>query len=207
MSGHFMYTSVVVPATAVIPLAIGAFRFKELSPPLRIIFYYVVFAGIIDGIAAYYAEHRMNNLWLLHTYTAIETVLLLWFYLAVLKEEWMRRAIPFLMVAFPLVCLANILWWQSLLRYNTYTRPVEAILLIYTGLVYFFENSHKPSPAGVSWMNAGVLLYFSVSFFIFIFSNYLVQGQAFNTFIQVLHATFVLLMYALFAVGFYKCRR
>jgi hypothetical protein len=191
----------------------GLYHYKQMRPPHKFLFYYLVFSGIVDGIGVYTAMHKMNNLWLLHTYTAIETVCLLWFYRLILKEAWIRRVIPYLVVIFPIVCLANILWWQSLLRYNTYTRPLEALLLMYMGLLYFFENSHAAvgrkdgARVALSWMNAGLITYFSLSFFIFIFSNYLIQGQAFNTVIQVLHATFVLIMYLLFTVGFYKCSR
>jgi hypothetical protein len=197
----------------VVPLAVGIYRYKALRPPARFLFYYLVFGGLTDAVATYTAHHRMNNLWLLHTYTAVETVMLLWFYRLILREAWIRRVIPFLIIVFPLFCMANILWWQSLKHFNTYTRPVEALLLMYLGVTYFFETSHAAvdardgSRVGLSWMNTGLLLYFSLSFFIFIFSNYLVQGQAFNTVIQNLHATFELLMYMLCAVGFYKCRR
>jgi hypothetical protein len=202
MSGHFFYTSVVVPATVVVPLVMGLLVYKRLKRPELIIFYYLVFAGFVDTVAAYTAEHRINNLWMLHVYTAVEAVVLLWFYRSTIRNAHLKRIIPFLMVLFPLICMANILWWQSLKSYNTYTRPVEALLLIYFGLVCFFEDNRT-----VFWFNAGVLLYFSASFFIFIFSNYLHPGQFFNTVIQVSHATFVLIMYLLFTVGFYTCRR
>lgn len=213
MSPEFFYSGVVVPSAVVLPLGMAVYRFKELRPPQRFLFYYLIFSGVSDAVGVYTAMHRMNNLWLLHTYTAIETILLLWFYRLILRNAIIRRVIPYLMVFFPLVCLANILWWQSLMRFNTYTRPLEALLLIYLGLVYFLENSQAHEDrkdgtrAATAWMNAGLLLYFSLAFFIFIFSNYLIQGQAFNTFIQGLHATFVLIMYILFTVGFYKCSR
>jgi hypothetical protein len=207
MSAHYLYTSVVVPSSVVIPLGMGAVRYRVLPRPHRILLFYLVFAGVVDAAASYMSRHHIHNLWLLHIYTAVETVLLLWFYRSILSSPWLRKAIPYAMVVFPLVCLVNILWWQSLLHFNTYTRPVEALLLIYLGLVYFMENSAAPSKSSLSWMNAGILLYFSVSFFIFIFSNFLHHGQLLNTIILVSHATFVLIMYLLFTVGFYTCRR
>jgi hypothetical protein len=201
MSAHYLYTSVVVPASVVIPLGMGTIRYRVLPRPQRILLFYLVVAGVVDAAASYLSRHHIHNLWLLHIYTAVETVLLLWFYRSILSSPWLRKAIPYAMVVFPLVCLANILWWQSLQHFNTYTRPVEALLLIYLSLVCFFEE-HRDG----FWFNAGILLYFSVAFFIFIFSNFLHHGQLFNTIILVSHATFVLIMYLLFAVGYYKCK-
>lgn len=213
MTGLLVYTAVVVPSTVVIPLAMGIYRYPRLHLPHKIIFYYLVFGGVMDVVAGYTSAHRINNLWLLHLYTAAETVILLSFYMTIIRDRGIRRVIPYLMVVFPLVCAANIAWWQSMKRFNTYTRPVEALLMMFAGLVYFLENSQmaldpKKGPrTSLTWINTGLLLYFSLSFFIFIFANYLHQKQLFNTFIQTLHATFVVIMYLLVAVGFYKCSR
>lgn len=213
MSGPFIYAAIVVPAAVVIPLAMGICYYKGLRFPHRLIFYYLVFAGVTGGVASYFAKHRMNNLWLLHLYTAVEAVVLMGFYRSIIKSALLRKVILYLMALFPLICLANILWWQSLRRFNTYTRPVEALLLIYMGLVVFLENSNDPVDAeggpstALSWINAGLLLYFSTSFFFFIFSNFLHPEGFFNIFILISHATFVLIMYLLFTVGFYKCSR
>jgi hypothetical protein len=212
MSPLFFYSGVVAPSFELLPLGMGVFRYKKMRPPHRFLFYYLIFAGVSEIVGIYTAEHRINNLWLLHIYTAVETVMLLWFYRLILQSRIIRRVIPFLMVFFPLLCLANGLWWQSMWKFNTYTRPLEALLLIFMGLAYFLENSHEPDQqegarVPTTWMNVGLLMYFSLSFFIFIFSNYLKQGQAFNTVIVVLHATFALIMYILFTVGFYKCKR
>jgi len=212
---HTFYTGIIVPASVALPLGAGIYSYPKLEKPHKIVFFYLIFAGVVNVAASYMAHHRINNLWLLHIYTAVETVLLLWLYKAALDNERIKKIIPYLMVIFPLVCAANIIWGQGLLRYNTYTRPVEALILIYMGLSYFFQESQSGGALagkgsgprkGLSWINAGFLLYFSASFFIFIFSNYLHPGQSFSIFIVISHATFVLIMYLLFMIGFLRCR-
>jgi hypothetical protein len=212
MSGKFFYIAVLVPASVLLPICVAGLTYKRLERPQKAIFFYLIFAGIVDGVSSYMSVHRIGNLWLLHVYTAVETVMLLWFYRSILVNGQVKRVIDYLMVLFPLVCAANIIWGQGMLRYNTYTRPVEALILIYMGLTCFFERSQAPVDSrlglqkAISWFNAGILLYFSAAFFIFIFSNYLVHGNAFSLFIIVCHATFVLLMYVLFTIGFLQCR-
>lgn len=211
MNGVLIYTAVVVPATVVAPLYMGGRSYARLRLPHRVILFYLVFGGVMDVVAGYTSAHKMNNLWLLHFYTAVEAVILLWFYRLVIREGWARKVITALMVFFPLLCAANFHWWQSLRKANTYTRPLEALILISAGLLYFLENSQsavntsKGPRIALSWINGGLLLYFSLSFFIFIFSNYLYSGQSFSGFIEVLGATFELIMYLLITVGFYKC--
>ena len=208
---HF-YTGVVIPTSVLLPIVPAVIVYRNLERPQKIIFFYLIFAGIVDGVAGWLSMHHMSNLWILHPYTAIETVLLLWFYHSIISDKLVRRVVAVLMVLFPLICIANMIWGQGLLRFNTYTRPLEALILIFTGIVYFFESSravYRTKPGmqkALSWMNAGLLIYFSSGFFYFIFSNYLKPGQAFSIFILIVHATFVLFMYLLFMIGFLRCR-
>ena len=212
MSGSYFYFSVLVPASVLLPIVTAVVRYGSLDKPQKVIFFYLIFAGLVDEIASQMAFHHIANLWLLHVYTAIETVLLLWFYKLVLSDKLVRKGIVAVMALFPLLCAANIVWGQGIMRYNTYTRPLEALMLIFLGIAYFFESSHAASDVktasqrSLSWLNVGMLLYFSVAFFFFIFSNFLQQGTAFSYFILVCHATFVLVMYLFFTIGFLKCR-
>jgi hypothetical protein len=205
------YQGVIVPVSTLLPLGAGVYAYRRLEKPHKIILFYLVIAGITDGAASYMAHHRTNNLWLLHIYTAIETVLLVWFYRIALVDERIKKGTAYVMVVFPLVCLANIIWGQGILRFNTYTRPVEALIVIYLGLIYFFERSQAPVDPGMkvhrflSWFNTGILLYFSFSFLLFLFFNYLHPNSFLSYVIMTCHATFVLIMYLLFMIGFLKC--
>jgi hypothetical protein len=209
---HYFYTGVIVPASVILPIGAAVYAYRQLEKPHKILLFYLVIAGIIDVMASYMAHHKINNLWLLHIYTAIEAVLLLWYYKMALNDNTLRRVIPYLMVLFPIVCAVNIFWGQGVYRINTYTRPVEALMLIFMGIVYFLERSHEPVvarkglAASMTWINAGLLFYMSASLFFFAFSNFLHTGQFFSIFIIICHSTFIVIMYLLFMIGFLKCR-
>lgn len=212
MSGSYFYFSVLVPASVLLPIVTAVALYGNLDKPQKVIFFYLIFAGLIDEIASQMAFRHIANLWLLHVYTAVETVLLLWFYRLVLSDKVVGKGIVIAMILFPLLCAANIIWGQGIMRYNSYTRPLEALMLIFLGIAYFFESSRVASDVktraqrSLSWLNVGMVLYFSVAFFFFIFSNFLKQGTAFSYFILVCHATFVAIMYLFFTIGFLKCR-
>jgi hypothetical protein len=155
---------------------------------------------------------------LLHIFTILEFLILSVFYLEILKEPFIRKAIKILMAIFPLICIINFSFFQSILRFNTYTRPLEVLLIMAYSLAYFAQinepdSEKKWSNDPLNWINTGVLLYFSGALFVYSFSNltvdYITSPKYYllNLFIWNIHATLLLAMYVLFSWGFYICRK
>jgi hypothetical protein len=214
-SVNYIYTAVIVPTGVLIPIGIAAYQRKYINKALRIIWYYLLLDGAANILASTLAEFNIHNLPVLHIYTIIEFLMLSYFYLLVLNDKTTRVIIKCLMVLFPVFCIVNFLFFQSINHFNTNTRPVEALIVMACSLAYFAQtndNSIKWSLNPVNWMNIGILLYFSGALFIFSFSNMVVSHmskkyQAINILMWNIHATLVLAMYLLFAVGFSKCRK
>jgi hypothetical protein len=118
-----------------------------------------------------------------------------------------------LWLLFPLFCIVNILFLQGIDRHNTYSRPLEAIMFIALSVCYWWyagneESSDAWTSVPVNWILSGLLLYFSSSFFLFVFSNYLAgkYSLSVNELVWNIHATLVVIMYFLFTIGFIKCK-
>ncbi|RZK41405.1 MAG: hypothetical protein EOO90_11450 [Pedobacter sp.] len=150
----------------------------------------------------------MTNLPLLHLYTTVEAVMILAYLRTLFEDSRIRKLLGYVMVFFPILCILNIYFLQSLHTFNTHTRPLEAILITSFCLLYLYKSGftdnfiEKPS----SWFNAGILIYFPAASVIFILSNYMVfvkKNRIMNDHIWDLHATLVLLMYIIWARGFY----
>ncbi len=110
---RYLYEGVIVPASIVIPVCIAAYRYKILLPAYRIILYYLLFAGCINLAADVLAENHIRNLPLLHVYTAIEAMLLLWFYRMIFKGTKPAPAIPLIMMTFFIFCVVNALFFKA----------------------------------------------------------------------------------------------
>lgn len=209
------YRQIIVPASILIPIFIAISRFRNLPAYAKCLLIYLVISGIVNTIATILAKNHMNNLWLLHIYTILESFLLLYYFKLITLNRSVNSAIRVLLWAFPLFCIINFLFLQSLYNFNTYARPVEAIIFITLCAVYWWQGNEEDSekPWGNipnNWIVTGLMLYFAGAFFLFLLAKYIMTGvankKAWNL-VWDTHATLVLIMYLLIAVGFTKCKK
>lgn len=216
-SASLTFMGLIVPASVLIPISIALIKYKRADRVLLLIFYYLLLDGAVNLIAVVLSDYQINNLPLLHIYTILEFLLLSFFYIKILKDPLARNIIKFLMLIFPVLCVINFLFFQSIFRFNTYTRPLEVLLIMAYCLTYFAQaneaNDIKAwSSNSIIWINIGILLYFSGALFVYSFSNLTTaytspKYKLVNLFIWDIHAGLLLCMYLLFSWGFYICRK
>lgn len=206
-----LYTGEIVPAITWLPIIVAICLYRNITQPMKAILLYLCVA-VVFNYAATISSHS-NNLPLLHIYTVVELLLVIRFYFLILPDKRMKKAVIILSILFSSWAIINSLLVQNIYGFNSYSRATEALIMIIFGMLYIIhtakddsneEWSHKPE----NWVNAGLLLYFSGALFQFAFSN-IVSAHApvvFKMAIWDIHATFVLIMYLLFTVAFFKCR-
>jgi len=200
----FFYLGYFVPACTLLPLVAGLIYYRQINKPLRVLLIYLTMSFVVNVVGSILAEYSINNLPLLHFYTMAEVVTVMLYYIHAFGEGDIRKWIKAVMVVFPVICVVNLLFFQSINEYNTYTRPLGAIIIVLFSGVYMAEQSNIKSPELVTrsgrTIAAGLMIYFCSSLFQFIFSN-IVSKNA-SKFITMLiwniHGTFVLIMYLLF---------
>ncbi|KQC01745.1 hypothetical protein AQF98_05070 [Pedobacter sp. Hv1] len=100
----------------------------------------------------------------------------------------------------------NFTFLQSIYTFNTYTRPLEAILITFFCLLHLYKSGFSENwlRQPNNWFNGGILIYFPAAFIIFILSNYLTKSSnsSMNTMVWNIHAALVLFMYLIWARGF-----
>lgn len=208
-----IYPIVIVPASIIIPIAVALTEYTQLKKQSKILLFYLVVSGCINLAAVILASKGIHNLHLLHFYTIVEFAVLSLFFKQILTGKFISGFINCLIFVFTALCIINFSFLQSINKFNTYTRPIEAILLIGYCLVYFERESRIIQSLSwvknaVNWMVTGILLYFSGALFLFAFSNVVSIKVSPDIKIQLwnVHATLVLIMYVLFAIGFRKCK-
>lgn len=117
-----------------------------------------------------------NNLFLFHLYTILEFTLITFIFF---KRTTKNYLIPFLIFAgaFLLLCIVNIIFWEGLDEFNTIPRAVEGISVIIYCFVFFFwifnaEENFDLLKYDHFWLFSGWLIYFSGTFFLYLFSNH-----------------------------------
>lgn len=201
----FFYMAIVVPSAVLVPLTVTAIRYKRLSPPIRLIGLYVLLSAITNVVANYMAVHRMNNLNVINVYNILETLVFTEFYVRIFGKGSIIRYLRITQVAFLLLAFADMLWLQKTGLYNTYTKSVEAIIIMAYAIYYFAQEleqvgTKQRSSKAVTYINGGLLLYFSGSLILFILTGLLRGTRAYHDLNWAVHATLLLALYLLIAV-------
>lgn len=117
-----------------------------------------------------------------------------------------RRTAYGLIALFCLPAAANSLFIERLATFNIAARSIEAFLLILIALSYFAYLLRAPviqrlERSPMIWINMGVLIYYSASFFIFIFSKDLVPEQELWFTYYGIHAVFSVILYTFYSIA------
>ncbi|GAB2819487.1 hypothetical protein [Ferruginibacter profundus] len=208
-----VFVSVIVPLTILLPIGTGVVYYSKLKLYAKTIFWYLVISAVVNTIGTILGRgYHINNLPLIHLFTLIEMLLLFYFYRTILDIEKKNKWFNILVGAFVLVNFANMLFFQSIFQYNSYTRTIEAFICILLSLNYFAKlaatETKVVSQPGF-FFNAGIFLYFSGAFMLFIFSNLLITKLNTANFLILwnIHAVLFFIMYIFFTIGFVLCRK
>ena len=178
--------------------------YKQLDKPLRALMPYLWLALLTNMAASVLASMHTNNMPLLHVYTMLELLAIAYYFRVAFSSSRAHRWLTVIMLVYPILCIINFSFIQSLYKFNTYTRPVGAIIIILVTGIYLSEqsrfNKQELITSSGRLVAYGLLIYFCSSLFQFIFSNTvsLHASKQVKTIIWTLHASFVLIMYIFF---------
>ncbi|TKC10505.1 hypothetical protein FA048_09990 [Pedobacter polaris] len=210
--GHsfsYYYQGLIVPVSIFIPIGVAIYNYRYINRLFKILLYYLVVSGSINLIAI--LKSGSNNLPLLHIYTVVEFLFLAVYFAGINHNKTIKKYSYLIIVIFPLLCLVNVLFFQSKYQFNSYVRPLEALIFICYSLLYFFnlvdtDPDQSWYSNGLNLINAGLLLYFSGSLFVFILSNVITFKLSHDAKMLIwnLHNSLVVVLYLLMAFGFSK---
>jgi hypothetical protein len=199
-----------VPFVILVPFTLALSRLKELPSYAKVIVWLLVFSGMTQLAITFLAEYSVNNMPVFHLYTLGEMLLIVWFFQRLMSS---RQATSYMMAVgslFLVFACLNALCIQGLYHFNTYARSIEALVVISLCFTWFGQQftadrlSYKDSGL---WFVTGLFVYFAASFVLFVISDLnLVLDKYFDWIVWNIHATFVLIMYIFYTIGFLKCR-
>lgn len=207
------FNTIIAPLCILIPIITGLIKYKALPFNIKLIWYYLVLTALINTAATILGRvYHLNNLPLVHLFTLVEGLMLISFYKYTLDSNKKNRWYSFLLIAFLAVCVINALFLQSIYTYSSYTRYAESIICMLFALNYFAKIAAlelKPLKLADFYINAGIFLYFSGSFILFIFSNMITYKVSLSNFLIIwnIHATLFVMMYLFFSIGFILCKK
>lgn len=197
----------IVPLSILLPIGIFILNYKRAPKSLKYLFYFLVCSGVINLAALTVIRWRMSNLPLLHLYTVVEAVFFLLYFRSIFRQTAIRNILFGLVIIFPVICVINALFIQNIFTFNTYTRPLEAIIITLTCFLYLYKSGFNENWLGssINWVNMGILIYFPAATIIFILSNHFTFVKLNREMVRSvwnLHAVLVFVMYLFWAKGF-----
>lgn len=163
----------------VINVLLWGTKFKSLPQEIKVLGIFLIIDLVTEFLASWTSSRHINNMPLLHIYTILEFVAFSLFYRVLFQAEkrfqqyfwhWMVFWIALLMV--------NSAFIESIFKFNSNAKTTVQIILIGYAVAYFFKaygkaDFSKPLPFALAMINAGVVLYYSGSLFVFMFSKFL----------------------------------
>ncbi|MEZ4918370.1 MAG: hypothetical protein R2792_04625 [Saprospiraceae bacterium] len=198
------------PAMIVVCVGLAIYKNKTLGLTFYPILGFLVTAFCVDLTAYYLAANRINNMPLLHGYTIVEYILLAWYFRIVLSGMVPRKIIQGVSFVFVGLAVANSIFLQDIFRYNTYSRTLEGLLVIWWCLSVYYKilkemKIQRLQDAPVFWIVTGHFFYFSGALLLFVLSNsILYQNKTLYVYAWKLHAVINFLHYSFIAIGIWK---
>jgi len=198
------------PAALILPLFLAIRVFPKAGIEARALAVFVFIASAAEAVAGVLWYSRLNNLAVLHLYTILEFFSLSFFYYLCLPGKVIRSVITVTTVLFLAFSIYENLFLNGMRIFNIYSRSAEGIIVtLYAVLLYIKEINAMPSPrtSMLLWSNTGFLLYFSGTFFLFIFDNSN-DPDAMSTAVYkefwAFHTLLMIILYSLISIGLWK---
>ena len=204
---YWLYSNYIVPAFALYPVFWGIKNYRQLPDDFKILLIFIILSSVFNAInlMAIALYHYPTVKWL-PFYTILEFTSIALVFSRIFNKKW-RSAIYILILCFAVACTANSIFVQNKIEFNTYARPIGALIIVGFCMTYIIKTGtieSKWSDNNFNWINTGLLLYYSAGLVMFTFSNYFLKPSTLTLIIWTIHDTILTVEYVLFGIGFYK---
>jgi hypothetical protein len=214
---HYSREQLIVLFTylpVLIASAMALVRYRGAARPVKLLCWLIFFALLIESISRIFWFFKVSNLFLWPIYITVEFGLLLWMYSLVLDQKWLTTAKGWSVCIFTIIVLVRELGQsgQSVWIDNA-GRSIESVIVILLALAYFYKVFQELKVQNLLlepffWVSAGLLLFFSGNFLIFVFMNFiLLYSKNLNAQIWVIHALMNYMLYITYAIALWVGRR
>ncbi len=203
-----LFVQFITPLSVLLPILMGLYYYRSFPEGLRIIVYYLILSFIFNATAVILSRSHLNNMPLLHVFTVVEFACCILFFKHALADTGFPKFAYILIGAFTVLSILNSCFLQPINSFNSYSRSLEAFLLIILSLVFLYKSlGAKIEIAEKSfaflWICLGFFFYFSGSLFLFLFPEFSHAEPWVYYLGWIVHASLVFLMYIIISIAFY----
>lgn len=151
--------------------------YTELPKSLKVFTVFLYINLVIEISSRILFNQSLNNLPLLHIYTLAEFVCLSYFFsLLIPKPQLYGKKFFYFCLGVVLLIVLNSIFLQSIYTFNSYAKTLVQSLIILYAILYFYNlsgeiDNNNPYQQALRLINSALIVYYSGSLFIFMFSN------------------------------------
>lgn len=200
-----IYTALLIP---LVPTLLTSFKWKLLNDAQRW-FAYLLWSIVVISLSgeAWLKNTGQSNLPFFHVYILFEYLLILQIFRHLFKDHVKKITWLILASGFLFIWLFNVFLGEGIWGFPDYIHALEAVIIL--ALVFkWFANMLKekiilnPEKTFEFWFCAGLLLFFSGNFLLFIFSEFLlsIEQSAYDV-IWKIHCILIILLYLIYSIA------
>lgn len=204
------YLSYLSSASILVPLIVSLIKYRTFSTTLKVLSLYIVISFVIETISLILVKNDMYNLFLSHILTFLEFSIFTFIFFDLLNIRKRKLLLTAILSAFLIICLVDVMFISGYMKMNELSRNVECFSLITFAIFYFktfIQQTEYQNPLKLFsfWFSTASIIYFSGSFFLFIFSNSILDTSP-ATFLALftIHSLFNITFNTLLAISFTK---
>jgi len=184
----------------------SVYYYRNIPLQLKLFPWFIFLTFIIELIAKH--SPIQQQIVLYNFFTAFEIVFLFYLLHGFLVTKWIRRALVYLIVIYPIAAAIYILLFHGIYQFHTITFLIGSVLLMFFSSyslyeLFFKKKITKPSEDPSFWSALGILFFYSGSVSIALTCEFLelfskTEIRLLNTLLLYIN----LLYYSLFAIAF-----
>lgn len=196
-----------------LPLCCCLINIKTLNATIRVLFIYICFSVLADLLGFIFMHNKVQTHLLYNTFTVIECSLLVLIYYLNFEDNRTRNLMKIFYTLFVLLAITILFIGGKYNRQENVLSSYEAVFLVFLSVAYFYKlmlelNIPKLREFYFTWINTGILIYFSTGFILFLFKEYIEQrGIKTYYLLYSLHWLSHIAYNILLTVGIWKTRR
>lgn len=162
---------------------IGTYKFQTLRPPFRAISLYLLAIFTSELIAELLSVKEANNMIIYHALIPFQLIFYTWIYRKILTVTNRVKAILYILsFCFIALSLLNSIFIQNHLLFPSNSLLLISLFVLSNSLLWFKSVITKPNALPFNkqpefWFNIGNLFFYSITFFVFGFYNYIAVQQ------------------------------
>lgn len=156
----------------------GISRFARLGHIQYLILILISCAFLADSVSFVLMKNEITTFPVFHVYAPVEYTLLMLVFAQFHKATRLQKIFKSSIIAIWVFALLNVVLWQDFESSNTNVTILSSLVLILASIVSFFQILNQTIYTRIErssffWVIVGVMIFFSSSFLLFTYSNWL----------------------------------